>query len=57
MKVTGTLTRGGLDDIRGKTCNPYSDVRLNVQKSAEAIVPQRGMSLKEGSTNGAGRAE
>jgi len=37
--------------------NPYSDVWLNVQKSAEAIVPGRGMSLEEGSTNGAGRAE
>ena len=32
--------------------NPYSDVRLNVQKSAEAIVPGRGMSLEDGSTNG-----
>jgi group II intron reverse transcriptase/maturase len=37
--------------------NPYSDVWLSVQKSAEAIVLQRGMSLKDGSTSGAGRAE
>jgi hypothetical protein len=41
------LTWGGLDDTRRlkknkkqkKLSNPYSDVWLNVQKSAEAIVP------------------
>jgi len=27
--------------------NPRSDVRLNIQKSAEVIVPRSGMSLKE----------
>ena len=37
--------------------NPCSDAWLNVQKSAEAIVPRRGMSLKDGRTSGAGRAE
>jgi len=31
------LTRGGLDDMQNS--NPYSDVWLNVQKSAEVIVP------------------
>jgi len=45
MKVIKHLTRGGLDVTRNG--NPYSDVRLNVQKSAEAIVPRSGMSLKE----------
>ena len=37
--------------------NPYSDVWLSIQKSAEAIVPGRGMSLEYGSTSGTGRAE
>ena len=42
MKVI-VLTRGGLpvgcgDEFRSS--NPYSDVRLNWQKSAEAIVPR-----------------
>jgi len=37
--------------------NPCSDVWLNIQKSAEAIVPGSGMSLGYGSTSGTGRAE
>jgi hypothetical protein len=39
------LTWGGLDDMhkdRWILSNPYSDVWLNVQKSAEAIVPCKG---------------
>jgi len=42
MKVIETLTWGGLDD-RHMKCNPYSDVWLNVQKSAEAIILESGM--------------
>ena len=39
MKVNA-LIRGGLNDMRKKIkLNPYSDVWLNVEKSAEVIVP------------------
>ena len=41
-KVIETLTWGGLDGKCYKH-NPYSDVWLSVQKSAEAIVLERGM--------------
>ena len=48
------LTRGGLANslysdwrITRLYENPYSDVWLNCKKSAEAIVPGGGMSLKE----------
>ena len=40
MKVNA-LIRGGLNDMSEKKIqlNPYSDVWLNVEKSAEVIVP------------------
>ncbi|MFC1860890.1 hypothetical protein ACFLYL_01240 [Chloroflexota bacterium] len=40
MKVMA-LTRGGLPDKSREGDNPYRDVRLNWQKSAEAIVPRQ----------------
>ena len=42
-----TLTWGGLADILAKGRNPYSDVWLNCQKSAEVIVPVK----REGPNN------
>jgi len=35
------LTWGGLADNLAKTRNPYSDVCLNCQKSAEVILPAK----------------
>ena len=48
MKVNA-LIRGGLNDMRKKKIklNPYSDVWLNVEKSAEVIVPWK----REGPNN------
>ena len=49
MKVTGSyLGRSGRYAQGRNLSNPYSDVWLNVQKSAEAVVPRRGMTLKKG---------
>lgn len=36
-----TLTWGGLAGTLVETGNPYSDVWLNCQKSAEVIVPKK----------------
>jgi hypothetical protein len=43
-----TLTRGDLQETPIKIGNPYSDVRLNRQESAEAIVLAERRQSKEG---------
>ena len=49
MKVI-VLTRGGLS-VGWEISNPYSNIRLNQQKSAEAIVPAMGRAEQQRSWN------
>jgi hypothetical protein len=58
MKVTGSYLGRSCEYLARRLTtvppnkNPHSDVWLNCKKSAEAIVPERGMSRNEGERTG-----